>query len=108
MPGMFDIPDVPDSAAAMPNAQAHRQAPDVLALGARPEGSVLEGWRLRIPVRREEVTVRRHTVVGEEVLVQKLARLDVERVNASVRRETLDIHTTGSLHTEDTQRLDRR
>lgn len=108
MPGMFDIPDVPDSAASMPNAQPETRAPDTLALGARAEGSVQTGWRVRIPVRREEVTVRRQTVVGEEVLVQKLARQDFERVDARVRRETLDVHTSGTVHADDTQRLDRR
>lgn len=49
------------------------------------------GWRIRLPVRAEDVQVVKHTVVAERVLVQIRRVENVARVTETVRHEELGI-----------------
>ncbi|MBV9119389.1 MAG: DUF2382 domain-containing protein [Chloroflexi bacterium] len=60
-----------------------------------------DGWMVSLPVRREQVTVRKHTVVYEEVDIRREYVEDVEPVRATVRHEELDIQPHGSVHVND-------
>lgn len=65
--------------------------------GARPLEATWDtpgsagGWRIRLPVRAEDIQVSKRTVVAERVLVQIRRLDDVARVTETVRREELDI-----------------
>ena len=49
------------------------------------------GWSIRVPVRREEVTVDKRTVVAERVVIRRSAVEDVRHVDASLKRERLRV-----------------
>jgi len=53
------------------------------------------GWRVRLPVRAEQVTVNKRTFVAEEVVVRARPVEDVVRVDETVRREELRVDTSG-------------
>ena len=76
-----------------------------LPLGGRIEKAE-RGWRLRLKVRAEEVSVSKRTVVAEEVIVRTTPVEDVARVRETVRREELRVDTTESLHADVTQPID--
>src|SRR5512144_3223198 len=65
------------------------------------------GEEIRIPVRKEQVTVEKRPVVKEEVTVGKRAVQDTERVGGEVRKEEVrveregdvDVHTAASRST---------
>jgi len=68
-----------------------------LALEASVQRTDAGGWRIRLPIRREEVCVEKVTVVAEEVDI-RLERIDtVERVEAGLRHEELVVDTHGDV-----------
>lgn len=77
----------------------------VLPLGAQIE-TTDRGWRLRLRVRAEDVSVSKRTIVAEEVLVRIRPIADVARVRETIRREELRIETDENLHADVTQPLD--
>ena len=74
---------------ATPTATARR-----LPLGAARSHS-RQGWVIRFPVRAEQVTVTREVVVRERVVLRRREIGDIAPVEATVRRERLQIGTTG-------------
>ncbi len=71
-----------------------RRAP-IGAPGAAPE--LRPGEEVRIPVREEQVTVEKHPVVKEEVMVGKRVVQEAERVGGEVRREELRVEREGDV-----------
>lgn len=59
-----------------------------------------------IPVTEEQVMVNKDTRVVEEVEVHKEAITEEKRISETVRREELDVDTTGGVHVDDTRTLD--
>ena len=67
-------------------------------------GAWVGGWVVRLPLRAEEITVDKQTVVVEEVAVQRRQLKEVIRPSETVRREELRLETAGEL--EVTQPID--
>jgi hypothetical protein len=65
--------------------------------GDLPTEAVLDqtedGWSIRLPLRSEAINVRKQVVVSERVVVRRVMRSDVERIETSVRRERLRVDT---------------
>jgi uncharacterized protein (TIGR02271 family) len=61
-----------------------------------------EGEVARIEVYEETPEIRKETFVREEVRVTKLVDQDTVQAEETIRREELDINTTGELHIDDT------
>jgi len=59
---------------------------DALPTEARIERTQ-SGWSIHLPLRREDVSLDKRTVVGEEVVVRRAREADVQRVQADIRRE---------------------
>lgn len=51
------------------------------------------GWAVRLPVRAEQVTVTKETVVIEDVRIWRASHEETRQVTASVREERLHIDT---------------
>jgi stress response protein YsnF len=85
----------PDRAAAEV-ASAPERAP-AAPLEARVEAQPAGGWRVVVPLWREEVRPERETIVREEVVVRRRHAEDVERHDVPVRREELDVTVTGDV-----------
>jgi uncharacterized protein (TIGR02271 family) len=60
-------------------------------------GDIREGQQIRIPVREEQVSVGKETVVVEEVNVGKRTVQDTERVSGQVRKEEVKVEKTGDV-----------
>jgi Domain of unknown function (DUF2382) len=71
-----------------------------LPLGAARSRSG-QGWVIRLPVRAEEVMVTKEVVVRERVVLRRRELDDVARVEATVRRERLQVATTGPVDVVD-------
>ena|SRR5438067_1925184 len=67
-------------------------------------GAWLGGWAVRLPLRAEEITIDKQTVVVEEVAVRRRQFKEVVHPSETVRRERLRISTSGNL--EATQPID--
>lgn len=52
---------------------------------------------ITIPVHEEKVTVDKDTVVTEEVEIKKEHEEDVEHISEDVRREEIDIESSGNV-----------
>jgi len=65
-------------------------------LADRP-ASWAPGWRLRLPVRAEQIAVDKQLVVYERVVVRRRELHELERIDATVRREELQVHTEGDV-----------
>ena len=63
------------------------------------EGIVDDGETIRVPIRAEEVEVRKDSRVVEEVEISKRPVTETQRVSETVRREEIDVDTTGDLLT---------
>jgi uncharacterized protein (TIGR02271 family) len=61
-----------------------------------------EGEVARIEVYEETPEIRKEAFVREEVRVKKLVDRDTVEAEDTIRREELDIHTTGELHIDNT------
>src|SRR5215207_10060944 len=55
-----------------------------------------QGWTVRVPVRREAITLEKRTVVAERVLIRRQLTRDVEQVDVGVRREELRVRERGA------------
>jgi stress response protein YsnF len=66
-------------------------APELLLEASVPADA--QGWVVRLPVRAEHIEVEKQSVVYERVVVRRGEVDDVERVDTSIRRETLNIET---------------
>ncbi|WP_406693869.1 YsnF/AvaK domain-containing protein [Singulisphaera sp. Ch08] len=64
--------------------------------------SIREGEEIRIPVREEQVDVRKQTVVNEEVNVGKRVVHDTEKVSGQVRKEEVHVDQTGAVNVRTT------
>ena len=65
-------------------------------------------WTVRLPVRREQVSVSKRVVVRERVVVHRRAVEDVARVEGQVSREVLRLETEGEVEVESTDAATRR
>jgi uncharacterized protein (TIGR02271 family) len=54
-----------------------------------------DGWSVRLPVRAEEITISKQTVIRERVLVKRTRAQDFARVDAVLRREELRTSRSG-------------
>ncbi|GBE92048.1 DUF2382 domain-containing protein [Nostoc cycadae] len=63
-----------------------------------------EGEVARIEVYEETPEIRKEAFVREEVRVKKLVERDTVEAEETIRREELDINTTGELHVDDAAR----
>ena len=59
---------------------------------------------ISVPVREEEVEIRKRPVVREEVRVSKTQRQDEKRADADVRREVVHVEKAGDVHVGGTGR----
>lgn len=82
----------------------HLRSGKVARLEGDLQPGVGGGWSIRLPVRREEVSVSRQAVVAEEVMIRADREEDTVQVRDTVRREELRVDVDDSL--EMTQRLD--
>ena len=89
-------PDSAPEAARAPTLQRSGRSGPPLPLEARVEPA-RGGWTIRLPVRREHVTVDKQPVVVEEVAVQVRHVQDLVRLEDTVRREELRAETEGDL-----------
>jgi uncharacterized protein (TIGR02271 family) len=65
-----------------------------MTLSRLPKQGVGEdGWSVRLPVRAEEITLSKETVVRERVVVKRDRVQDSARVYAVLQREQLRINT---------------
>ena len=67
-----------------------------LPLGAARSRSG-QGWVIRLPVRAEEVTVTKQVVIYERVVLRRREIGDIAPVEATVRRERLQVATAGQV-----------
>jgi uncharacterized protein (TIGR02271 family) len=68
----------------------------------RPDtgGEIIDdGETIRVPIRAEEVDVRKDSRVVEEVEISKRPVTETQRVSETVRREEIDVDTTGDVLT---------
>jgi uncharacterized protein (TIGR02271 family) len=80
--------------------------PEIRSLEASIEPSE-NGWEIRLPLRREVVTVEKRVVVVEEVRIGRARHTEAERVEATARRERLRIDTFGDVEAPDLERRPR-
>lgn len=59
-----------------------------------------DGWSVRLPVRAEEISISKQSVVKERVRLQRKRIQDVARVGASLRRERLRTTRSGPVEVE--------
>ena len=64
------------------------------------------GWTIHLPVRAEQVTVSKQTMVVEEISLRREQAQEIARPAATVRREELRVEPEGDVDVE--QRLPRR
>jgi uncharacterized protein (TIGR02271 family) len=62
-------------------------------------GIVDDGETIRVPIRAEEVDVRKDARVVEEVEISKRPVTETQRVSETVRREEIDVNTSGDVLT---------
>ena len=89
----------------MPLAVASAMALNLEATVSATEGG---GWRIRLPVRREAITVHKRTVVVEEVEIRRELVHETMQVQADTRHEVLDTRwheRADEAHVADTERL---
>jgi len=55
-----------------------------------------DGWEVRLPLRREVISVSKATVVAERVRVRRASVEDTERIQTTLRREQARIETQPS------------
>ncbi len=68
----------------------------------RPDtgGEIIDdGQTIRVPIRAEEVDVRKDSRIVEEVEISKRPVTETQRVNETVRREEVDVDTSGDVLT---------
>jgi len=83
---LFDHPKHPEDRPG----DGRRARSDHLPLDARVE-RVGSGWRVRLPVRAEQVHVEKQSFVTEQVVVLKRWTEEQASVDADLRREELDV-----------------
>jgi uncharacterized protein (TIGR02271 family) len=68
-----------------------------------------DAWSVRLPVRAEEITIAKQTVIRERVLVKRTRAQDFARVDAVLRREELRTSRSGPVEVREevTERLPR-
>lgn len=91
-----------------PAADAARQpapradAPEDSAGRRLPLEAVVDGrgngWSVRLPVRAEQITVTKESVLVEDVHVMRRVRKDMETVQARVRSEQLTVDNEPAQH----------
>lgn len=70
--------------------------------GEPVEGNLdMEEEDITIPVKEEQIEVTKRPVVTEEVNISKDKKQDVKKVSEQVRKEDLDVETSGDVHVED-------
>jgi uncharacterized protein (TIGR02271 family) len=72
------------------------------ASGQKVSGSNLqEGQEIRIPIKEEQVSVEKETVVAEEVSVGKRKVQDTKHIDETLRKERIDVETEGNVNVRD-------
>jgi stress response protein YsnF len=80
--------------------------PESLRTEARIERTD-SGWSIHLPLRREEITLDKRTVVAECVVIRRARVHDVERVQRDVKHERLRVDASAVRHDLDaTQPID--
>ncbi|QQP71499.1 YsnF/AvaK domain-containing protein [Carnobacterium sp. CS13] len=70
--------------------------------GETVEGSLdMKDEEITIPVKEEQIEVTKRPVVTEEVTIGKDTTEEVKQVSEQVRKEDLDIHTSGDVEVND-------
>jgi uncharacterized protein (TIGR02271 family) len=67
-----------------------------------------DGWEIRLPLRREVVSVEKRTVVVEEVRIHRERHTERRSVQATVRRERLRVDTFGEAEAPELEVRSRR
>jgi uncharacterized protein (TIGR02271 family) len=62
------------------------------------------GWEIRLPLRREVVSVEKRVVVAEEVTIARARHIEAERVEATVRRERVRVDAFGDVEPPELER----
>ena len=91
------------SQTAEPDSRAEREVRSLEATITSSEG----GWEIRLPLRREVVSVEKRVVVVEEVTIRREPHTDTRSVQATVRRERLRVDTFGEADAPDLERRPR-
>ena len=84
------------------SGDGRRVLSDRLPLDARVERAG-SGWRVRIPVRAEQVHVEKQSVVAEQVVVRKRTTEERARLDADLRREELEVDSDGASAYDETE-----
>jgi len=92
--GMHRLHDGESGAPGADGADGRHSQP--LALEASPE-TWERGWLVRLPVRAEHVVVDKQLVVYERVEVGRRDVGDLQRIEATVRREELKVDVEGEV-----------
>lgn len=50
-----------------------------------------QGWRMRLPVRAEEIQVGKRAVIYERVVVSRASLQEIARIEETIRREELEV-----------------
>jgi len=79
--------------------EVERLVSDRVAPAADDDGRVqtLPDGSISIPVYREELVVTKRTVLAERVIIRKEAVTELQRVQAELRREHVEIETEGDV-----------
>ena len=67
-----------------------------------------DGWSVRLPVRAEEISISKQSVVKERVRLQRKRIQDVARVGSSLRRERLRTTRSGPVEVEVVEQVTER
>ena len=62
-----------------------------------------DGWDIRLPLRREVVSVEKRVVVAEEVTISRERHIERHQVQATTRRERLRVDTFGQAEAPELQ-----
>jgi stress response protein YsnF len=73
------------------------RAPGQLPLGGSPTVSE-NAWRVALPVRAEQITITRQTVIRERVQMTRSRVQEVARIEAVLHREELRATASGEAH----------
>ena len=104
IPSESRAPDQPFPGAhsQVPGARGHHPDPNApgsdaaLPLESHMVGSE-RGWVMRLPVRAEQIMIAKQTVVHERVIVRRRQVQDRVRMDATTRREQLQLEVEGDV-----------
>jgi uncharacterized protein (TIGR02271 family) len=88
---------------SVPRQIEHVDDLECMPAGAQDSGEIetLPDGSISIPVFEEELVVTKRVVVRERVVVRKRTEVESRRVEAELRKERLEIESTGSVDVEE-------